>query len=74
MTDVQRPKRRYDRLPADQYCLNERGAELLLLLTLDRVPRRKNPPPPSKEILEGLTKIAIDQFAVFHGRMGKVPD
>jgi hypothetical protein len=70
---VNASKRPHDR-EQEAPCLNERGAELLLLLTLDPAERKKNSAPPSKEVLDGLLKIAKDEFAVYQKRIGKVAD
>ena len=73
MTDVQRPKRRYDRLPANQ-CLNESGADPLILLKLDLLGSKKKSASPSKQVLDGLLKIGMDEFVAYQSRIGKVPD
>ena len=54
--------------------LKDHAAELLILLELDEMPRKKMPIAPSEKILDELQQLAMAQFKAYQGRVGKLPD
>ena len=52
----------------------EHAAELFILVELDEIAKKKMRSAPSKKVLDELQQLAMDQFAAYQGRIGKVPD
>ena len=73
MTQPANANRQQHVLKADRY-LEDHARELLILMRLDDMAKRKMPRAPSKEVLDELQQFAMDQFAAYQGRIGKVPD
>jgi len=72
MTHSQRTRRRRV-IDADK-SLHEHAAELFILVELDQIAKKKMRSAPSKKVLDDLQQLAMDQFAAYQGRIGKVPD
>ena len=72
MTHSQRTRRRRA-IDADK-SLHEHAAELFILVELDEIAKKKMRSAPSKKVLDELQQLAMDQFAAYQGRIGKVPD
>jgi hypothetical protein len=73
MTEPAKTKRQQRVLKADQ-SLKDHARELLILLRLDEMAKKKIPAAPSEKVLDDLQQLAREQFAVYQGRIGKVPD
>jgi hypothetical protein len=72
MTDSQRTRHRRA-IDADK-SLHEHAVELFILVEFDEIAKQKMWPAPSKKVLDALQQLAMDQFAAYQGRIGKVPD
>ena len=72
MTHSQRTRRRRV-IDADK-SLHEHAVELFILVELDQIAKKKMRSAPSKKVLDDLQQLAMDQFAAYQGRIGKVPD
>jgi len=73
MTEPANANRQQRVLEADKR-LKDHARELLILLKLNEMAKRKMPRAPSEEVLDELQQLAMDQFAAYQGRIGKVPD
>jgi len=54
--------------------LEDHARELLILLKLDDMAKKKMPRAPSKEVLDELQQLAMDEFAAYQGRTAKYRD